>query len=195
MESNNFVAVPSLGQLVPGHMLLLPRRHVTSFGELGIEYRREALALYTNVRHMLSRRYSPVVSFEHGSCRDAVSGGCGILHAHVHIVPLGSGHGRLPEPIGHGWRESRYDYWIDDAAALVQSGSGYLMWHALDERPHLEMVDDVPSQYLRHHAAGVLKATQWDWRTTGAQREFVTLVEESRQSALFSTAAHGLRSD
>jgi len=106
LETDRFVAMPSLGQLAPGHLLLVPREHVTSFGELDADTRREAQDLYYRLRVGLSRRFSPVVSFEHGSPPGASSGGCGIVHAHVHFVPIGDRSLALPCATGDGWKPS-----------------------------------------------------------------------------------------
>jgi len=172
----NFVVLPSLGQIAPGHLLLVPRAHVASFGELDPARRGEALVLYSALREELAERYAPVVSFEHGSPTGSVVGGCGIVHAHIHFVPL-PGASKPPMPTGQGWRRSANSIWIDEAAALVASGTGYLMWHGWREVALLDAVEHVRSQYLRHHAAEVAGDVDWDWRQAGPQPELVELVE------------------
>lgn len=177
VATGRFVAMPSIGQLAPGHMLLVPRRHVTSFGELTAEEREEAADLHRMLRRVLTHRYGPVVGFEHGSPPQATSGGCGIVHAHLHVVPMG-GAARLPPPLGEGWRRSASRDWLDDAAAITRRGDGYLMWNGLDGDVWMEPATDVPSQYIRCHVANLLGQDDWDWRATGAQGEFVRLVNE-----------------
>jgi diadenosine tetraphosphate (Ap4A) HIT family hydrolase len=191
VEAPNFVVMPSLGQLAPGHTLLVPTQHVTSFGELDAARRREARALYFRWRRTLSQRFSSVVCFEHGSPPSAPSGGCGIVHAHLHVVPLGRCDARLPASVGGGWRETDSRVWLDEAAEVSRRGSGYLMWHGPGEIAHIETAEEVPSQHLRRHVAEVLGEVRWDWRTAGHQRELVALLADSLRDTLGSAAAVG----
>ena len=180
----NFVVMPSLGQLAPGHSLLMPRQHVTSFGELDESLRAEALDLYEAWRRALSEHYSPTICFEHGSRSGATSGGCGIVHAHVHIVPLGGRRTPLPPSVGEGWREINGERWLDDAASSARHGAGYLMWHGPGDVAYLETADDVPSQHLRRHVARHLGDAPWDWRTTGRQRALAAMLSSPTRDAL-----------
>lgn len=178
LETDRFLALPSLGQLAPGHMLLVPRAHVTSFGELDARARREASELYAVLRHELGRHFSRPVAFEHGSPRGAKTGGCGITHAHVHFVPLGERRCATPDPAGAGWHEAGSLTWLDEAAELADTGLGYLMWHGPEASPLLDVASDVPSQHLRRHVAALLGHGRWDWRDAGAQLEMRTVLRE-----------------
>jgi diadenosine tetraphosphate (Ap4A) HIT family hydrolase len=175
IKTSTFVAMPSLGQLSPGHMLLLPRRHLTSFGELNAEGRAEARGLYSEIRARLARHFPSVICFEHGSPRGASVGGCGIVHAHVHFLPLGMKTVPRPVSIGDGWRDVSTD-WLEVAAAASSTGGGYLMWHGPTGSPCLERVNDVPSQYLRRHVAAAVDHDEWDWRAAGRQQHLVALL-------------------
>lgn len=189
LDTPGFVVMPSLGQLAPGHMLLVPRNHVTSFGELSRAQRTEALHLYSTLRATLSRLFSPVVSFEHGSPRGVLSGGCGIVHAHVHFVPLGWHNAEPPSPAGDGWRENHTNGWLDHATVLSEQDAGYLMWHGPEGLPHLEAAPHVPSQHLRRHVAQLLGEGAWDWRLTGPQRELVSVLAGSTAEELLASAS------
>jgi diadenosine tetraphosphate (Ap4A) HIT family hydrolase len=189
LDGPNFVVMPSLGQLAPGHMLLVPRQHVTSFGELDVVLRSEALSLYLAWRQTLSEHFSSTVCFEHGSPPGASSGGCGIVHAHIHIVPLAGIQPTLPPAMGDGWRESSGSVWLDEAAAVTRRAGGYLMWHGPGEAPHLETATDVPSQHLRRHVARVLGENRWDWRTAGRRQQLAVMLSGSTRHALASAAA------
>jgi diadenosine tetraphosphate (Ap4A) HIT family hydrolase/SAM-dependent methyltransferase len=85
--------VAGLGGLIPGYVLLIPRRHVRSMGELTakeLKYVYEkAWAVSRRIRHEFG---GSTVLVEHGSsggqARD--SGVC-VEHAHIHIFPLDAG--------------------------------------------------------------------------------------------------------
>lgn len=87
-ESRNFVAVPSLGSLVEGWLLLLPRRHFISMGVLTPDLLDEFRAFKLSVAAHLRSAYGDICAFEHGPCAPGRPVGCGVDHAHVHMVPL-----------------------------------------------------------------------------------------------------------
>jgi diadenosine tetraphosphate (Ap4A) HIT family hydrolase len=190
LETERFVVLPSLGQLAQGHLLIVPRLHATSFGELDEAARREVEKLYSDLRALMGRQFSPPVCFEHGSSRSADAGGCGITHAHLHLVPLGGRRAETPRPAGAGWRETRPVNWLDEAANLASQGLGYLMWHGPDASPLLDVVSDLPSQYLREHVAGVLGHDRWDWRCAGPQPELWNVLRVDWVRAEAALAVH-----
>lgn len=87
-ESPNFVALVSLGALVEGWTLVVPKKHFICLGaipDLLIDEMREVKsALYSALR----QSYGRVCAFEHGPSRPNCNLGCGVDHAHLHMVPL-----------------------------------------------------------------------------------------------------------
>ncbi len=88
LESPNFVVLPSLGSLVEGWLLIVPKRHHISMGALPVELAEEMLSLKRFVASQLSPRYGALCAFEHGPSDVLRRVGCGVDHAHLHIVPL-----------------------------------------------------------------------------------------------------------
>jgi diadenosine tetraphosphate (Ap4A) HIT family hydrolase len=87
-SSAEFAAVADVAPLGPGHTMLLTRRHIPAMGQLpadALTELRSVLALFTTRLHTL---YSlPVQAFEHGFCGEPPDTGCGIDHAHLHLLP------------------------------------------------------------------------------------------------------------
>jgi diadenosine tetraphosphate (Ap4A) HIT family hydrolase len=80
-----FVAVPTYGCFVPGYLLLIPRPHVLSFGQLTEGALGEAEALVEELAERLRAVYGlPVLGFEYGL---ATRGVRRIEHAHWHLLP------------------------------------------------------------------------------------------------------------
>jgi ATP adenylyltransferase len=88
IESENFVVLPSLGALVPGWLLIAPKVHYICTGSLPDKLRREFDGLKADVWSLLSSRYGSVCAFEHGPAGVQRSVGCGVDHAHMHLVPV-----------------------------------------------------------------------------------------------------------
>jgi ATP adenylyltransferase len=87
-ESPNFVAIPSLGSLVEGWLLIVPKHHFISAAVLPAHLLGEMAQLKQNVCETLAKQYGPVCVFEHGPAGEHRAAGCGVDHAHVHVVPV-----------------------------------------------------------------------------------------------------------
>lgn len=85
-RTDNFVVIPTLGQLLQGSLLVLPVSHVETCAALDRIAREELSALVREVSRRVSMTGEPLV-FEHGAHAET-GGSCGIYHAHLHVVPL-----------------------------------------------------------------------------------------------------------
>lgn len=88
MESQNFRVLPSLGALVEGWVLIVPKSHFLSMGALPSPLVSEMEHLKGVVARRLTRIYGTVSAFEHGPGSQQRKVGCGVDHAHLHMVPV-----------------------------------------------------------------------------------------------------------
>jgi diadenosine tetraphosphate (Ap4A) HIT family hydrolase len=86
-ESPNFVAIPTVGSILPGWLLIVPRQHFLCIGAFTSELMREFVSFRDEVAFALGRAFGPVAFFEHGPSTPCTSIGCGVDHAHLHLVP------------------------------------------------------------------------------------------------------------
>lgn len=96
-ESNHFISVPSLGQLVPGWLLIAPKERYLCIGAIPTSMFEELIAFIDRVTSFVKLAYGPITIFEHGPVQAKTSIGCGVDHAHVHIVPIKSNWSLLQE--------------------------------------------------------------------------------------------------
>jgi ATP adenylyltransferase len=87
-ESANFLAVPTLGALLEGWLLIVPRKPLLSFAEVPCSWKPELNDFLSEVASVLVDNYGPVSLFEHGPKSLGSSLGCGVDYAHVHLVPF-----------------------------------------------------------------------------------------------------------
>ncbi|MCK9365483.1 MAG: hypothetical protein M0P74_18015 [Syntrophales bacterium] len=87
-ESPNFVALPSLGALVEGWLLLVPKKHFICMGALPDSVATEMQEVKHFLCSVLQQYYGQVAAFEHGPSRPNCSVGCSVDHAHLHLVPV-----------------------------------------------------------------------------------------------------------
>jgi|HubBroStandDraft_1064217.scaffolds.fasta_scaffold352422_1 ATP adenylyltransferase len=122
-ETANFVAIPSLGSLVPGWVLIVPRRSVLNLALLSPQERMEIRALCGEIAQVLTRKFKgDIFEFEHGPSQSNTVMGCGVDQAHLHVVPLPFNLvdavcevcGVNAEASGDPWQllERGRDYWI-----------------------------------------------------------------------------------
>jgi len=98
----------------PGHTLILPRRHVTSFFATTLEERTALLALLDEAKARLDRELRPA-GYNIG-INDGVAAGQTVRHLHIHLIPRYLGD--CPDPRG-GIRwifPEKAEYWNDRSA-------------------------------------------------------------------------------
>lgn len=87
-ETDNFVVAPTLGSLVEGWLLVISKKHFVSMGEMPEDLIIEMLNLVHFLKESLFGSFNNFTIFEHGPFVEGLSIGCGIDHAHMHLVPL-----------------------------------------------------------------------------------------------------------
>jgi diadenosine tetraphosphate (Ap4A) HIT family hydrolase len=90
LESENFIALPTKGSLIEGWLLIVPKNHFIAMGSLYQALWKELKEFVTLVSTFLEERYSKPILFEHGPSCTGRRIGCGVDHAHFHLVPLKS---------------------------------------------------------------------------------------------------------
>lgn len=84
-ESEKYFAISSVGALVEGWTLIVPKNHCCS---MKAAYSNREFAVFTDkLVKALATCYGPVIAFEHGPNREGSDTSCGTDHAHVHLVP------------------------------------------------------------------------------------------------------------
>jgi diadenosine tetraphosphate (Ap4A) HIT family hydrolase len=164
LEGPELVAMPTLGQLFKGSVLVLPREHVEAAAMMSAGQLDELEATVAVLERRMSL-FGPCVVFEHGA-RCHTGAGCGIYHAHVHIVPvpkevscgelLGDGFqyaNSFRSVLGNLCGTASYVFFRDTA--------GLTAYRDLSSTPRRNF----PSQFLRRRLAEYFGVDRpWDWR-------------------------------
>lgn len=171
-ETPRLVAVPTFGCFVAGYLLVVPRVHVRSFGQLDTETLTEAEELIRSLAERIEARYgAPVLGFEYGNNQP---GGRRIEHAHWHLLPSNA---EL-----HGWLDSRLPgrrveslaelpYRADRSYIAVRDQQGDLSVYPVPNRPEQRI-------RLRRLVADLdprINSAGWDW----AARNYPELIRQT----------------
>jgi len=165
IETQNFVVIPSLGALVEGWVLVVPKKHQISMGALPIELRAEAEEIERQTRAVLRNRYEkPVVVFEHGPSAENHGTGCGVDHAHLHLVPIDCDlltYVRPFVPTSVEWKACDWD----DLTKAHAAGLDYLYFRPEGQNGLMVVSQDFGSQVFRKAIASFLcLESEFSWR-------------------------------
>ena len=146
--SDDYMAVASIGALVEGWTLIIPKAHqlsmINHYGDEKFEHFSKKVAA------SLRARYGSLISFEHGSNKEGSITACGTDHAHLHLVPFTET--LVPNLIASGldW-ESCHSSEIKDKVGTRE----YLFYADLnsnnwdDPKGYLHLLESPISQFFR----------------------------------------------
>lgn len=174
-ESPNFVAVPTLGSILPGWLLIVPREHFLCIGAFTSELMRELIDFREEVASALCAAFGPIAFFEHGPASPCSLIGCGVDHAHLHLVPttleLRAGADRISSG-ALPWTN------LDQLTTLSRyhaEGLPYLYLHQFGES-WICSPDVIESQLFRKVIATAVGQPQnFDWK----RHSFLSSIEET----------------
>lgn len=86
-STDNFVALPGIGAIKPGYVLIVPKNHIYSFAYLDQAGFAEARRLKEDLIELISLHFSHVIVCEHGPIGSSSSAGSCVDHAHLHLFP------------------------------------------------------------------------------------------------------------
>ncbi len=96
----------------PGHSLVIPKRHVSSFFEVTDDERNDLLSLLAEARDDLERQFRPA-GYNIG-INDGAAAGQTVPHLHIHLIPRYAGDRGDPRG-GVRWvLPDKAAYWTED---------------------------------------------------------------------------------
>lgn len=204
-RDSHFVILPTLGQLFEGSLLLLPNSHAERFNDLSNFQQKSATKV---IRRALSMSTLPSsdgdqhhLIFEHGA-RACDGRGCGIYHAHIHIVPL-------PRPVSlidlTGLRDIQRCDSLFDAWAYCSDWSEYLIvgLNTVEasgaSRQNFVAARGngssplVPSQHMRQRIVEYFELPyEWDWRSYTQQEQYLKNVVKHSKDVIPGSGGNSL---
>lgn len=89
VENQHFVALATLGSIVPGWVLVIPREKAFNLASARSRHRAEFEEIRNEVQVTLSKSFGGrIYEFEHGPRAPNGLLGCGVEQAHLHLVAL-----------------------------------------------------------------------------------------------------------
>lgn len=157
LETDSFVAVPALGSIVPGYLLVVSKKHVPSMAHLSEDELSNLNEFLEQIIQVQTKHWEHPVVFEHGGCSDNrhLAGSC-ISHAHWHVVP--GPWNLIPSDIEFNEVTSFTEF-----ARQYNKNVGYLYFQR-DGMNYFAEVETVRSQLFRRELARIAgKPDEWDY--------------------------------
>jgi diadenosine tetraphosphate (Ap4A) HIT family hydrolase len=185
IATDDFRTVPSLGQIVEGHLLIVPVHHYRAVADMSAEHVGKLEILCDHVRSVLQDQYGHCIFFEHGIRKDG--GGCGIDHAHVHALPL-----EVPSVLSFLTRTFKLSrvHHLADIGSTVTQGSSYLFFEDATSQRYVVPVNHLPSQYMRKLVAESIGRANWNWRDSGRESELISTLHRLSNIPAPTISAH-----
>lgn len=171
-EDNAFIVMPTIGQLFQYSLLIIPKKHIELLSELDEDELIQLKEIFAIFKDKLSK-FGNVVAFEHGAKR-YTKGGCGIYHAHLHVIPL-------PKKISlfdflkHKFTKQSNIY---ESLKSLNCSSEYLM--VINSDGSCAVLDieqyskEYPSQFFRRELQKYFKLNKsWDWKEYSEPEEWL----------------------
>jgi ATP adenylyltransferase len=184
LESSNFVALPSLGSLVEGWLLLIPKQHYLSMGALPVALVSEMEEMKAQLGEQVKSRFGEVCIFEHGPAFESRNVGCSVDHAHLHLVPLTFDIEEAARPFMPHDSEWSKASWSECQEAHL-AGRDYLYFEQPFGYGRISTHTDFGSQVFRKAIASQIgRPDQFNWR------EFPEMDTVARTINVFAHAAN-----
>ena len=177
-QRGNLVAMPTIGQLFPGSLLVMPITHTETMASLPEDEVFQLSSFISELEAVIGRD-GPVIAIEHGA-RCETGGGCGIYHAHLHLVPVPTSVSvadLLPMEIDSDSYKTAPS--LSAGLCALRSSPEYLI--ARDSARQVRFIESpsslgkrYPSQYFRRILTDLFDLDgSWDWRTYQEPEQYV----------------------
>lgn len=168
-ETKNFRVVCDVHPLTEGHLLIIPKRHLSCVGEFNQELFTEFNNLYKKFSEFIKKEYGKISTFEHGKTGQTV------FHSHVHLLPFV---GKVQNIIQEGQLYLKKIYHLSSLREIYQKEKAYLFF-SLDKDFWLVDIKLGKSRFFRDRFALALgRPERGNWKEMSRNTEVMLTVSE-----------------
>ncbi len=183
-ETSDFIVFPSISPLAVGHILIFPKYHITSLSKLSYKALMNLEMLIHHLSDYIIDDFNTSYIFEHGVSSDGL-GGCGITHAHLHVIPLTINNiNKINVQVINTYPNTIKGNLVDLMCRARKTKMYILFGNNLNEL-YLSCSSEIPSQFMRRIIANTMGYVKWDWRESTGKEYFVSTLGKFSTSKLF----------
>jgi len=167
-ETKHFIVTPTLGPIVDGYVIIWPKRHILSFKHLVEDELSELVTIVDSLCDTMKGKFNKeLVVFEHGQVEGCNEVGCGVNHAHIHIVAIDNTRLFFDMAQSTYITEKEYEKYYDFYQDGYFPNKDYMLISSIDfsETKILSYGEIRVSQALRRILAECCgQSGNWNWR-------------------------------
>ncbi|MCL5970911.1 MAG: HIT family protein [Patescibacteria group bacterium] len=154
-ETKNFWVVCDVNPLIEGHILIIPKLHLSCIGEYPENLFVEFLKLYTGFSTFLKKEYGKISTFEHGKIGQTV------FHSHVHLLPYA---GKLEDIIPEGLTYLTKISSLNSLKNIYRKDKAYLFFSIDDNLWSVDIKLGKPGFFRDRFAKALGSAQRGNWK-------------------------------
>jgi len=165
-DTGTMVVTPTLGSIIPNWVLAIPKGRAVNAALWAQEERKALLLAINDITGSFGRDPRDVIWFEHGATKARSIVGCGVDHAHIHILltPPFSFERLCEEAQAEVALE--WSFGRGDAYAAIDSSQSYFVAGHSDQFLLAQSVETAGSQFFRKVIARIIdQDAAWDYRS------------------------------
>ncbi len=167
-SSENFWIVCDFHPLVQGHILIIPKKHISCFGALPEKIFPEFENIYMKVKNFINHNYGSVAVFEHGIAGQTV------FHAHMHFLPF---NGKIGDII----IEANFIRKIDSLSQIKEEfkkQSKYLFVEVANKKYFIDIKSAYPRFFRDKFANALNVGDRADWKAAANNEKQMEIFRE-----------------
>ena len=167
-QTDNFFVVCDANSIVEGHILIIPKEHVSCIAEYSDELFKEFLELNNKVSKFLLDEYGSVSSFEHGIFGQTV------FHSHIHYLPF---KGKETDIVSEANKLEKIND-LTELKNLFKKDNGYLFFSIGDDLFSVNVDIAAPRFFRDRFAIALGRPERGSWKEMRANPELSKKAEK-----------------
>ncbi len=169
-ETSNFWVVCDVHPLTRGHILIIPKKHLSCIGEYPEDVFNEFVELNDLFSNFIKKTYGSVSSFEHGKIGQTV------FHSHVQMFPyIGSPETIVPE--SNSFLTAVHN--LNDLKTIFQKDGAYLFFSIGNDKWIVDIKIGKPRFFRDRFAVALHNPRRGNWKEMHS--DTVTMEEANRE--------------
>ncbi|OGG04774.1 hypothetical protein A2Z33_05680 [Candidatus Gottesmanbacteria bacterium RBG_16_52_11] len=168
-ETDGFRVVCDVHPITAGHILIIPKEHISCLGAYPDQLYREFLTLYRKFTSFILQAYGSVSTFEHGKTGQTV------FHSHIHVFPF-TGPETEIIPEGKAYFKEITD--IDGIRLFYRSLGAYLFFSIGDRKWLADISLGYPGFFRDRFARALKHPEKGNWKEMQKNKPLMTEAEK-----------------
>lgn len=170
-ETNNFHIICDGHPLVEGHILIIPKQHLSCVGEYPDYLFKEFIKLNKKVSQFLKKEYGSVSSFEHGIFGQTV------FHSHIHYLPF---KGKSVDIVPENKLSQISD--LSELKILFKKDKGYLFFSLENKLMSVDTNLTAPRFFRDRFAIALGREERADWKSMHNNQKLMQEAQKESES-------------